>query len=487
MIRSLSLPILRSPPFPDVAEEIRAVSAWAAGSGSPSPRAPDWQARTRELLSMIRRLRVGGAFWERDRDPWRSDTQSDEARTLRALVDPALSDDGLAEAHDILIGTVDYRDPFTQTATTAERVVEILGFWRRQLEVNPAGHATGAGIAGWKQRQVRQLLWAGTDSDLSFARSASGALRQAQRRKGPLIVWPARTAANLPERAADAGVSLLRVEDGFIRSIGLGAACHPPFSIVLDSRGAHYDPRTPSDLECLLAETEFTPELVERALQLIALIIRSRISKYESGSGSEVLPKRTRRRILVTGQVEDDLSVLAGGDDVAGNLDLLRRAREAEPDAEIWFKPHPDVDAGHRKGRIADAEARRHADAIVRGVPMAALFDAVDGIHVLTSLAGFEALIRGLDVTTHGVPFYAGWGLTHDLGAVPSRRSRRLSLPELTAGVLLLYPRYLDPVTNLPCTAEVLIDRLSRQQQPQQTWLTRLRHLQGQLRRPFGI
>ena len=114
---------------------------------------------------------------------------------------------------------------------------------------------------------------------------------------------------------------------------------------------------------------------------------------------------------------------------------------------------------------------------------MASLLQAIDGLHVLTSLAGFEALLRGVEVTTHGVPFYAGWGLTRDLQQVPRRRNRALPLNALAAGVLLLYPKYLDPVTGLPCTPEILIRRLSEQKRPQETWLTRLRHLQGKLRR----
>ena len=119
--------------------------------------------------------------------------------------------------------------------------------------------------------------------------------------------------------------------------------------------------------------------------------------------------------MLVTGQVSDDLSVLSGGGDVDGNADLLARVRALEPDAEIWFRPHPDVDAGHRRGAIPDAEALRYADRVVREGGMAELLERVDGIHVLTSLSGFEALLRGRDVTTHGTPFYAGWGLTRDL------------------------------------------------------------------------
>jgi capsular polysaccharide export protein len=302
-----------------------------------------------------------------------------------------------------------------------------------------------------------------------------------------VVAWPTRSDPELPGTARAAGVPFWRVEDGFIRSVGLGAACHPPFSIVLDGAGAHYDPAGPSDLETLLATADFPLDLLARADALIALIVRSGISKYEIGTDAVALPPKTRRRILVTGQVEDDASVLLGGGEVRGNLELLRRVRTAEPEAEIWFKPHPDVDAGHRNGHVPDAEALRHADQVVRGLPMASLLDVIDGIHVLTSLAGFEALLRGIEVTTHGVPFYAGWGLTRDLGAVPQRRNRTLPLNALAAGVLLLYPKYLDPVTGLPCTPEILVRRLSEQKRPQETWLTRLRHLQGRIRRRISL
>jgi capsular polysaccharide export protein len=75
--------------------------------------------------------------------------------------------------------------------------------------------------------------------------------------------------------------------------------------------------------------------------------------------------------VLVPGQVEDDLSVQAGGHGLASNLELVRRVRLAEPDAEIWFRPHPDVDAGHRKGAVPDAAILAHADRVVRGGGMA--------------------------------------------------------------------------------------------------------------------
>jgi capsular polysaccharide export protein len=81
------------------------------------------------------------------------------------------------------------------------------------------------------------------------------------------------------------------------------------------------------------------------------------------------------------------------------------------------------------------------------------LLEAVDEVHLLTSLTGFEALLRKKAVTCYGQPFYAGWGLTHDIYPV-NRSTRRLSLDELVAGVLMLYPTYISRRTGKFTTPE---------------------------------
>jgi capsular polysaccharide export protein len=94
--------------------------------------------------------------------------------------------------------------------------------------------------------------------------------------------------------------------------------------------------------------------------------------------------------------------------------------------------------------------------------------------------------MRGREVTCHGTPFYAGWGLTRDLGAVPARRTRRLTLDALVAGVLILYPRYLDPVTGLPCSPEVLVGRMASASATERLgWIATLRRCQGRLMKVF--
>src|SRR3546814_16355139 len=85
-----------------------------------------------------------------------------------------------------------------------------------------------------------------------------------------------------------------------------------------------------------------------------------------------------RRTVLAVGQVEDDLSVEYGGAGVTGNLDLLKRVRGAEPDAHIVYRPHPDVQAGLRRGHLSDAAELEKADALDPGSHLIDLWKAVD-------------------------------------------------------------------------------------------------------------
>ena len=167
----------------------------------------------------------------------------------------------------------------------------------------------------------------------------------------------------------------------------------------------------------------------------------------------------------MAGQVESDASIARGASDIRTNLALLRAARADRPDAWLVYKPHPDVLAGLRSGEPLDAAMRAVCDEVVTDCTMHSLLESVDEVQVMTSLAGFEALLRGKPVTTHGMPFYAGWGLTRDLGmtsTVAARRTRRRSLDELVAAALLLYPVYADPAGR-PSNAEAVLAELQRQ------------------------
>ena len=72
-------------------------------------------------------------------------------------------------------------------------------------------------------------------------------------------------------------------------------------------------------------------------------------------------------------------------------------------------------------GREPDA-----ADRIVRDGDIMHWIGWADRIETMTSLAGFEALIRDKPVGVHGMPFYAGWGLTDDRHPIVRRTRRRI-------------------------------------------------------------
>jgi capsular polysaccharide export protein len=377
-----------------------------------------------------------------------------------------------------------YLDPFRKTAASLEDTLDLVDAWRK-IEAANRGIAVCLGMSFWKRRQVADFLRSSAGPP-AFRRTAKAALAKARGPSGGAVaVWAARTPDGLAKAAQDQGIPLIRVEDGFIRSVGLGSDFMPAASLVLDKRGMHFDPSVRSDLELLLAETEFDAGLIERARRLVAQLVTRGITKYNLGEPAASLAwPAGRRRILVPGQVEDDLSVRLGGAGVTGNLDLLRRARAANADAFIAYKPHPDVEAGHRQGRIPDEVARGFADAIIRDVSTATLLAEIDELHTLTSLAGFETLLRGRRVVVYGKPFYAGWGLTTDLAAID--RGRRLTLEELVAGALILYPRYLDPVTRLPCGPEIVIERLDNPELWKPGPLVIARRFQGVLMRHWN-
>lgn len=270
----------------------------------------------------------------------------------------------------------------------------------------------------------------------------------------------------LPEGHPGAG-RVIRVEDGFLRSAGLGAALARPLSWVFDDMGLHIDASRPSRLEAILSEIDLSEAGRVEAEALVDSLIRSCVSKYNlaDSAGTETIFARIRPEgrpvILVPGQVEDDASIRWGAPGVCRNLDLLRAVRAAHPGAYLIYKPHPDVVAGLRRRGADEDLAGGTADLVVTSGDTTAFLPHVDAVHVMTSLAGFEAILRGIPVTCWGQPFYAGWGLSTDM-LPPPRRGRALTVAELAAGALIRYPRYMLP-DGRPATAAEVVDALARQ------------------------
>ncbi len=317
-----------------------------------------------------------------------------------------------------------------------------------------------SGFSSWKRSFLPAFLSLNQGS-AKFIDSPQMALESAAKNRTSLVLWASAETDDLRSQALKLGVPLLRVEDAFLRSVGLGSNLVRPQSLVLDDLGIYYDCSRPSRLESILREQQFSDTLVERAHSLHQLVVAKGLTKYNVGIDEElVFANEGRVVILVPGQVEDDASILRGSPNIKRNLDLLMAVKGSRPEAYIVFKPHPDVLVGNRKGAVDTDEALKFADQVVTDISMGYLLNLVDEVHTMTSLAGFEALLRGCHVVTYGLPFYSGWGLTEDRMPCP-RRGRRLTLPQLIAGALILYPTYVDNGTGEICSVEDVVDSLS--------------------------
>jgi capsular polysaccharide export protein len=312
-------------------------------------------------------------------------------------------------------------------------------------------------MRSWKRHHMNRFF-GGMGGALRYEEDAATAAADGR----PVMVWAGKETDILDAACALAKRPLHRVEDGFLRSRGLGAELVPPLSLVLDDLGIYYDPSRESRLDRLIAEAAaLDPKRLLRAEKLVERLVKLGLTKYNLGGASPDLSAAAGRRIvLVPGQVEDDASILRGAGAERSNGALLRRARRLHPDAFLLYKPHPDVLTGLREGAVPD-DILALADAVLPDADTAALLAHVDEVVTITSALGFEALLRGVAVTTLGAPFYAGWGLTRDLGPLPPHRRARPGLAALAHAALIAYPRYHDPVTGQPCPPEIALDRLA--------------------------
>ncbi len=346
-------------------------------------------------------------------------------------------------------------DPARDQLGQFEDALSALGAEARAWREDRGG-AVATGMRLWKRGHVRRMF-----GDLTFEDDSTRALAKARKTGRSVLVWAGKMDDTL-RSAGDVPVNL--VEDGFLRSKGLGAALVPPLSLVRDSCGIYYDPTRPSDLETAIAKAaRFPPEALDRAHALRTRIVGLGLSKYNLGASTPLPDLPPGPRLLVPGQVEDDASIRLGAGAVRRNADLLAAARAAYPDAVLIYKPHPDVEAGLRPGALTTAEAGL-ADWVAEAADPSALLAHVDRVWTMTSALGFEALLREVPVTTLGTPFYAGWGLTEDRDLLPAARARRQARPALDALVhaaLIAYPRYRDPVSGRACGPEVIVDRLA--------------------------
>jgi len=340
-----------------------------------------------------------------------------------------------------------YVDPVTMQPCEAETAIAHITL-QRQMRLSLPPVITAMGFSRWKKPFLTRFL---RDSRVTFRKKL-----KADSQTKAVAVWGGVQVPGLPD-----DTPLLRIEDGFLRSSGLGADLVRPLSLVIDDRGIYYDATRPSRLEIILSESQLNPAQVDRARALRRKIIDLNVTKYNLGHGSWAPPSSGQRVILVVGQVETDASIRLGSPAVVSNVGLLARVRAEHPDAYLVYKPHPDVLAGLRNKGIGEGLAQDYCNEILTTVVSSdRMFSQIDELHTMTSLMGFEALMRGVKVVCHGMPFYAGWGLTEDR-LTCARRNRQLSIDELVYGALVQYPRYFDSGRNFFVGPEQAVEQLA--------------------------
>ena len=349
-----------------------------------------------------------------------------------------------------------YVDPVTGAQCEVEAAVERLISMRARAR-RLRGFWAGTGFAIAKQQAVRRLLNA-PDAEVRYFDTPQAAAGAARARNGSLLVWAGKESPDFAEAAAGFSGPVIRMEDGFIRSRGLGSNFVEALSVALDDQGVYYDASGPSRLESQIEAGEPDPAVLARAARLRARIVETALSKYNLAGAAPPRWPADRPCILIVGQVEDDRSILLGCGAVRTNAGLVQAVRAEHPNAFLIYRDHPDVRAGNRVGRLDEAAAAS-VDARADDLDILACIKACDAVATLTSLTGFEALLRGKRVMTWGRPFYAGWGLTEDRLAIP-RRTRRATLDEIVAAALIRYPLYITP-EGWPCEAEDLVERLA--------------------------
>lgn len=372
-----------------------------------------------------------------------------------------------------------YIDPYSGVPTTLKRVLPQINTLKN-IKLNECKKIKFLfGFSIWKRKFMFPFLGKNLNFISTFSKNPlQQALNLGLNKDSAIYIWGKKEYPQVQKWCDENGVQIIRVEDGFIRSIGLGSDLTRPYSLVFDDAGIYFDTTMPSRLENILNYHKFSPYEIESAKKLREILVNSKISKYNDDK-DVIITHKNSKIALVIGQVEDDASVKIGADGMK-NIELLRLARQNSPHAHIIYKPHPDVVSGNRVGAVKTTEALKYCDEVLEGVSMPTLLDLADEIHTMTSTSGLEAILRGKKVVCYGRPFWAGWGLSDDKKPQP-RRYRSLSSDELIAGAYLLYPKYVHPLNLEACEACDLVVALQEQktrlQQPINALLHKIKSL----------
>ena len=333
-----------------------------------------------------------------------------------------------------------YHNPITQQPSDIIDTIKTIAKYKK-IKTNEDAHGYVFGFSSWKKKFIKSYLSNFKNQNIHFLNSFNkfnlqGAKDIELDTHSEFFLWGNQN-INFGEFPTQKKIKITRIEDGFIRSSGLGAELTEPISLVFDNVGMYFDCSRPSQLENIINSQSLTNQELKRANLLQDKITEFAITKYNIDTDSWDIQPTNKKIILVVGQVEGDASIQYGSPIVQTNIDLLRIVRSENKDAYIVYKPHPDELAGLRKKISKTKDIKKYCNEIINNVSVNALFEKIDELHTMTSLMGFEALLWSVKVVCYGMPFYAGWGLTVDKLKC-ERRTKRITLDELVFASLML-------------------------------------------------
>lgn len=252
------------------------------------------------------------------------------------------------------------------------------------------------------------------------------------------------------------------IEDGFLKSADTWCNKNADIkyrngvSFTIDSKGVYFDATRATDLETLLNDKNLvlTQEQLNRARACIDLIIANHLTKYNHQPiFTPEIGRKNVKKVLVVDQSYGDFSISRGLASEETFNQMLSAAIEENPDADIIVKTHPDTLTGRRSGYFSHLKA--HDNIYIQSEPInpVSLLQYVDKVYVVTTQLGFEALLCNKEVHVFGMPFYAGWGATHDRQKCVRRTNTR-NAEEIFYITYILYSYWVHPEKKQQCEIE---------------------------------
>ena len=261
--------------------------------------------------------------------------------------------------------------------------------------------------------------------------------------------------------------NIIFIGDSFLRSINTMADKNAEekfrkgISFGIDDMGYYYDATRTNRMEQMLNDKSLiiTEEQKLRAKKCIDKIVETHLTKYNHQPIFEPNIGRSKvKKVLVVDQSYGDMSIAKGLADESTFKRMLQAAIDENPDADIIVKTHPDTIAG-AGGYYKELQPHDNIYTQTEPINPISLIKYVDKVYVCTTQFGFEALMCGKEVHVFGMPFYAGWGLTHDRLKC-ERRTNTRSLEEVFYIAYIIYSHYVNPEKECCCEIEEAMDYL---------------------------